>query len=243
MCLLAQLERLTLRFGMPKFMESLLQPLCRAVLKVINLEFSEPDMPLGWQSPKGSVIISNHISYLDVLIINATFRAIFVTSEEIRNSGFLGEVTKSAGCLFVDRDNIMRLKQDLAVLTDQLAKGRTVMFFPEGSTGSGGELLPFKSSLLAAVERTGSPVHSLAIKYTTVNGETYSESNCDLVAWYGDMQFFPHLWKLLQQSSVTAELRFTGTFRPVPGRRKQMTRQIKDSIAKSLSEAVTTACT
>lgn len=235
---MALCERFTVKFGLPRFMEFLLQPLCRSVLRIINLKFSPANMPENWQSTRGSVIVSNHISYLDALIINAAFRAKFVTSEEIGNSGFLGSVTRSAGCLFVDRDKIMRLRRDISTITEQLAQGKTVMFFPEGSTGKGNDLLPFKSSLLAAAERTGSPVHSLAIQYKTINGETFSPGNCDLVAWYGDMQFFPHLWQLLQQSSITAELRFTGTFRPVPGRRKHMTRQIKDAIERSIGEAI-----
>lgn len=209
---------------------------CRLVLKLINIRVQSEGAPKSWSS-RGSVIVANHVSYLDAVVLNACFSAKFVTSEEIRVSGLLGWLTSAAGCVFVDRRNKMRLRQDLAMLTSALADGGRVVFFPEGTTGPGLPMLPMKSSLLEAAMRSGATVYVYALSYPEIDGRpTPGNVASDEVAWYGDMEFFPHLWKLLSQKSIFCRLQYSGSVKPfLTGGRKAIAANVVSMIQQKLT--------
>ena len=156
--------------------------------------------------PSNSLVIANHMSYLDVLALKTVYPSIFLTSIEIQESKFLGDLCKSAGCLFVERRSIWNLKNEVTEISKTLQHGYNVTIFPEGTTTDGSTILPFRSSLLEAAKVAKVPVTTAVISYNNVNGDTFGPSNKDIVCWYSEMKFFPHLFKLCSLKSLTISI-------------------------------------
>jgi len=177
------------------------------MLKLLNVTcIIEADASQDFDTHAGMLIIPNHMSYLDVLVINALFPAVFVTSREIEKTPVLGQITKVAGCTFIERRHKRDLHRDVDRLSALLNDGLNVTLFPEGTTTAGDQILDFKKSLFEAAIRSKARVVPVCLRYETVDGEAFSSANHETVAWYGSMEFLPHLLKLVSVSSITVRL-------------------------------------
>jgi len=174
----------------------------KIMLKVLgfklNLKGGLPD--------EGVMIIGNHMSYLDILIYLSFFEALFVTSVDMRERLFLGQVTQMGGCLFVERRNPRKLPQEMRAIKEFFNKGFSVCIFPEGTSSDGSSVLPFKNSMFQIPLETGCEVQPIALKYTNVDGKDFGPQTCDSVCWYGELKFFPHLINLFKLKTVEANL-------------------------------------
>lgn len=163
---------------------------------------------------ENSLVVSNHLSYLDVLILATTLPSCFVTSKEIKRSFFLGQIVTLAGCLFVDRKNKTNLRGEINELREALSAGLNVTIFPEATSTDGSEVLRFKRPLFESAIATARPILPITINYTNISNESVSTNNRDIVCWYGTMAFFPHFLKLLNQSNITVEVQVHEPFYP-----------------------------
>lgn len=163
---------------------------------------------------ENSLIVSNHLSYIDVLVLAATLPSCFVTSREIKKSFFLGQIVTLAGCLFVDRKNKSNLKGEINELRQALLGGLNVTIFPEATSTDGSEVMRFKRPLFESAIATARPILPLTINYTNISNEIVGAHNRDIVCWYGAMEFFPHFLKLLNQTSITVEVQVHEPFYP-----------------------------
>ena len=152
------------------------------------------------------VVLGNHSSYLDMVVLGSIYPCIFVSSVERRDDGALGVLSKSAGTIFVDRINKSRLPDDIRQLALHLDAGLPLCLYLEGTTSNGREILPFKSSLLKAIETKDAEILPICIRYTHANGEPLKGEKIDQIAWYGEMDFFPHFQRLIALGSIQAEL-------------------------------------
>lgn len=160
------------------------------------------------------LIVSNHLSYLDVLVLASKIPSCFVTSLEIKQTPFLGQLTSLAGCLFVDRKNRSGLKGEINELRDALNSGLNVIVFPEATSTDGSEVLRFKRPLFESSVATGKAILPITINYQLISGQGVSVHNRDVVCWYGDMGFFPHFLTFLEQSEVQVEIVINDAFLP-----------------------------
>ncbi len=161
----------------------------RLVLKYLGVEiFAEGDRP----ELKGQLIICNHMSYIDVLVLFAFYPSLFITSREIRNTPFLGQITNLAGCFFVERRKHLRnpdnIQQELCAMKMRLDQGFNIFLFPEGTSSDGKFVLPFKAHFFQLATAQNVAVKPLVLKY---HGESHA-----LVPWYGDMSFLSHFMDL-----------------------------------------------
>lgn len=152
-------------------------------------------------------IVSNHLSYLDILVLCAQFPTAFVTSVEIRETPFLGLITKLGGCLYVERRNRENLSNEIKELTLALQKNIPVTVFPEATSTNAESVLRFKRPLFQASPDSSVPVSPVCINYLKIDGKHFDLSNRDSVCWYGDMGFISHLWNLMGKNDVLVELR------------------------------------
>ncbi|MGB9642106.1 MAG: lysophospholipid acyltransferase family protein [Candidatus Ratteibacteria bacterium] len=155
---------------------------------------------------KSYFIVSNHVSYMDILIISSLFPASFITSVEVARDIFLGTIARLGGSLFVERRKKSRLVKDLESVSDVLKGNLNVVLFPEGTSSNGEKILPFKKTLFRAAIEHGIPVLPLYLRYVSIDGMPVSNNNRDLIYWYGDMKFFPHFMSLLKLNSIDTEL-------------------------------------
>ena len=152
--------------------------------------------------------VSNHLSYLDMMVLAALKPSVFVTSVDMGQVFFLGTMAEIGGSLFIERRHRERVGHDVRQLEEALREGYDVTLFPEGTSGNGDTVLPFKRSLLASAMNTGSPVVPVTIKYFEIEGRPFDFSNRDVVCWYGRKAFLPHFLTLLSASSVRVKVTY-----------------------------------
>lgn len=181
---------------------------------------------------RNSLMVCNHMSYLDMIVLAASEPSVFVTSVDMGQVFFLGTMAEIGGSLFVERRHRLRIGHDISQIEEALAAGFDVTLFPEGTSGDGAGVLPFKRSLLTAALNSGTPVTPVTLKYFEVNGEPFSAGNHNLVCWYGDHSFFPHFFRLLSVRSVRAKITY-GT--PVRGTEETTKHTLCDDLHATIS--------
>lgn len=186
---------------------------CRTVLKYLNAEVEVHGLNDGLFD-RNYFMVCNHMSYLDILVLSSVQPASFVTSVEMEKTFFLGDMAKLGGSFFVDRVNRRKMKQEVQALVDLLNSGINVFIFPEGTSTNGQKLLPFKKSLFRVPFLADFPIMPICLKYKQIDGEPFSETNCDKVCWHGDMTFAPHYMQLMGIKNLKAELTYLDPLYP-----------------------------
>lgn len=181
----------------------------------------------------GTLIVANHISWLDIAILARVCEAGFVAKHEVARWPLLGALARRAGCVFVARDRRAHAGKQAQALHEALAAGRSVILFAEGTTGAGETLLPFRSSLFPCVE--GFPVQPLAITYHRPDGTLLSPPERRRIAWIDDDELLPHLAHLLRAGDCRAEVRFGAPF--VARDRKAAAARCREEVARKLAVA------
>jgi 1-acyl-sn-glycerol-3-phosphate acyltransferase len=179
--------------------------------------------------PQSGLIISNHLSYLDIVVLNAVTRCLFVSKAEVAAYPIFGECSRWAGVVFVDRKRRSDVAGVAVAMRKLLADGVPLVLFPEGTTGSGDTVLPFKPSLFASVIESGSPVTPCAIGYTLLGGSVPRD-----ICYWGGAHLGAHLWGLLGKAGIEASLTFGEASIPV-GDRKEIARQLHAQVVNLLS--------
>lgn len=181
---------------------------------------------------KHKVFVSNHLSYVDILVLMAILPARFVTFTEFQAIPGIGILSKLSGTLFVNRSRPAQVKKDVLQIEKAICEGSTIIFFPEGSSFNGAELQPFKSSLFQSAIATEAPVHPVCIRYLKVNDEPVTAQNRDLVFYYGDMNLMPQLMGLLRLRSLDIEVIFEKAIESSGTQRKDLAEKSKSAIQK-----------
>jgi len=151
------------------------------------------------------LIIANHLSYTDILVVASLMPSVFITSVELKQTFPLGLFAWLGGCLFVERRSPAGLKREIEEIAKVLAQGTSVALFPEGTTSNGDTVQPFKNSLMTAAVTTGTGLLPVCIRYRAVNGDLVDLTNRDALYYYGGTTFFQHLPRLLALRSIDVE--------------------------------------
>jgi 1-acyl-sn-glycerol-3-phosphate acyltransferase len=168
---------------------------------------------LGNPAPAPALLVSNHQSYLDVIALGASAHMCFTPKSDVAGWPLIGALIREFGVVFVSRERT-RAKEVMGDLMRELEAGRRMCVFPEGTTNDGRSLLPFKASPFSLCERWQEhhpaplAVQPLSVIYETLDGQPIIGDAWDTIAWYGDMDFFPHLWGVMQRKSITMRLEF-----------------------------------
>lgn len=170
------------------------------------------------------IMVSNHMSYIDALILASCFPVIFITSVEVQQSPFIGKLCTFANTLFVERRRRMQLPEEFKKIQETLHHGLSLAFFPEGTSSNGETVLPFKSALFGSFKglRPEPPVIPVSIRYESINTQSVNENNRDLICYYGEMTFFPHLTTLLTTKEVRVGLEILDPVRGQLENRKEI---------------------
>jgi len=153
--------------------------------------------------PSQGAVVSNHLSYLDILVFSTANRQVFLAKSEIRDWPVIGQFTEWSGAPFIDRRRRSDLPRQNRMLQDLVSGGTVPTLFLEGTTTDGAGVLEFHSALLEPAVQGGWPITPAAIQFSADGGETATE-----VCWWGDMTFVGHLVRLAQLKSVTARVSF-----------------------------------
>lgn len=163
----------------------------------VEVEGTAPEPPF--------VLVSNHLSYLDVILLGSQLRCVFVARADVAGWPLIGALCRSVETLFIDRASKRALPRIMRQMEQVLDTGRGVILFPEGTTTKGDGVLPFRPALLDAAARSARPVWYASLSYSTPPG---SEPAHRAVCWWGEMPFTSHFLKLLRLPGVRAHLTF-----------------------------------
>jgi 1-acyl-sn-glycerol-3-phosphate acyltransferase len=155
------------------------------------------------QPPDRGLLVSNHLSYLDIVLYAAALPCCFVSKAEIRHWPLFGMLARAGGTLFVDRSSRVSAEQVTEQVAERLRGPVPVLFFPEGTTTDGSQLLRFHSRLFDPAAVAGVPVTAASIRYVIEDGTPERE-----LCWFGDALFLPHLWKALGTRGFFVDVQF-----------------------------------
>jgi|TARA_B110001452_G_scaffold180706_1_gene151739 lyso-ornithine lipid O-acyltransferase len=170
----------------------------------------------GKLSKNKTVYISNHTSYLDILILGANLDALFVAKSEIANWPLINRIVKIGKTIFVNRSKKSNASKQVYELNQIIADGYNIILFPEGTSNDGHKVLPFKSSLFSVTDYEVNKdcyMQPISITYTGLDGLPLSRMFKPFFAWYGDMDLLPHAWKFLGLGSSEISVKY---HQPVP---------------------------
>jgi lyso-ornithine lipid O-acyltransferase len=163
------------------------------------------------------MIVANHMSYLDAVIIAAFRQGAFVTSMEMRAIPVLGLITELGGCLYVERRSKENIHNEISEIEEALKAGLNVIIFPEATSTDGSRVIPFKRPLFAAAAKAQIPVLPVVIEYQQIDGQPVTTSNRDLLCWYGKMGFAPHFLELSRHRRIRVRLQILPPVNAGPG--------------------------
>lgn len=156
--------------------------------------------------PERGAVISNHVSYLDIVVFASLHPCVFVSKAELQTVPGLGWMTNMAGTVYVARGrggSAAKARSGMQAASDA---GLPVVFFPEGTTTNGEELLKFHSGVLAQAMESGMSITAAYIQYSLGAGNQATVA--DDVCYWGDAKMLPHIFKLLGLRGLRAEVRF-----------------------------------
>jgi 1-acyl-sn-glycerol-3-phosphate acyltransferase len=160
---------------------------------------------LGTPPAHGPVlVISNHLSWLDILTIHAARHVRFVSKSVVRHWPVIGPMSTAAGTLYIERERPRDAMRVVHHMTEALRNGDVIAVFPEGTTSDGHGLLPFHANLLQAAISSGAPVQPAALRFAdAATGETSYAPR-----YIGDDNLLTSVWNTLKAPPLLAIVRF-----------------------------------
>jgi 1-acyl-sn-glycerol-3-phosphate acyltransferase len=149
------------------------------------------------------ILVSNHVSYLDILVLGSLRPLSFVAKSDVRQWPALGWLVKQAGTVFVDRSKRTDVRRVTLEIAGKVKSGVGVILFPEGTSSDGRSVLPFRNSLLEPAASSGWPVLPICISYRCSEADPARE-----ICWWGDMTLAPHVWRLFGFREIAAHVHF-----------------------------------
>jgi 1-acyl-sn-glycerol-3-phosphate acyltransferase len=150
----------------------------------------------------GYVIIANHVSYVDGIVLGSIFPIVFVSKREVKKWPIVGQWNVLCGTIFINRQRKNEVGALVREMTRKLRQEANILLFPEGTSTNGEKMLPFQTVPLAAPLRSRSIIVPVTLAYTTIDEQPVTAVNRDFVYWYGDMDFVTHFWNLLGRRGV-----------------------------------------
>jgi 1-acyl-sn-glycerol-3-phosphate acyltransferase len=160
---------------------------------------------------KPVLLVSNHISWLDIPALSTVAPVCFVAKAEVGTWPFISLLAKLQRTVFVDRTRRTLVKSKAGEIAERLAEGDNIVLFAEGTSSDGNRVLPFRSSLFSAAafgqgaaidNGPDVSVQTVAISYTHLHGLPILRHERPLVAWYGEMDIMSHAWNVLKSGPL-----------------------------------------
>lgn len=203
---------------------------CRAALRILGLRYSRQGRPMAGQG----AVVANHVSWLDIFVLNAAAPVYFVAKAEVAGWPGIGWLARATGTIFIRRDPREAGEQAL-LIEARLRAGHRLAFFPEGTSTDGIRVLPFKPTLFAAFFAHGLAA-TLLIQPVSLVYRGAPGADPRAYGWWGEMSFGAHLLAVLaapRQGSVAAVYHPPLAVADFPGR-KELARSAEAAVREGL---------
>ena len=158
---------------------------------------------VGEVSRQGPLLIaSNHVSWLDILVLSSVAPLSFVAKREVAGWPFFGSLARLQRTVFVDRERRHATRGARDEMRERLEAGDILVLFAEGTSGDGRSVLPFKSAFFGAAETPGVLVQPVTLAYRGHRNLPMNRRLLPFYAWYGDMELAPHLLGALRAGPI-----------------------------------------
>jgi 1-acyl-sn-glycerol-3-phosphate acyltransferase len=180
-------------------------------------------------SEGGYLVVANHVSWLDIFVLNAIHPSRFIAKSEVRDWPIIGWMSQRTGTVFIER----ALRQNAAAINLRLSmlmgQGVSVGLFPEGTTTDGKQVGHFHSALIQPAVDASAKICPIALCYQDQAGEHSSEAS-----FIGDMTLMQSIWQLLRCSHLNALVVFTPALSAANENRRVLARAAQGAIANAL---------
>lgn len=184
----------------------------------------------GQFSPGATLVVANHISWLDITAVHAVCpRARFVSKADVQRWPLVNRLVDAAGTLYIEREKRRDALRVVHQMAEALQSGDTVAVFPEGTTGEGQGLLPFHANLLQAAITTATPVQPVALRYADAQ---HAVSPAAL--WVGDTTLVQSLWLLACGQGLVVVLHVLPPMATAHADRRALAEHLRDVIGQAL---------
>lgn len=183
-------------------------PYHRAVCWILGIKIHRRG---AMSKTRPTLFVVNHVSYLDIEVLGALIPGSFVAKKEVATWPFFSTLAKLQRSVFIDR-RVTATKEGQDEMLRRLSGRDNLILFPEGTSGDGTRVLPFRSALfgVAQLRHDGRPimVQPVAIAYTRLDGIPLGRYWRPLFAWFGDLDLVPHLWQMVCLGETEAVVTF-----------------------------------
>lgn len=180
--------------------------------------------------PPPVLTVSNHVSWMDIVVIAAHWPVAFLSKSEVARWPIIGRCATGLGTLYIERGRRDAASRAVAGMVRRLRDGDRVLFFPEGTTGEGYELLPFRPRLYQAAVDAQAPVQPLALRYLNLDG-----SLCTQAPFVGDDGLVSHVARVCALPGMKAVVHVGEAIVPPHERRSELALKSREEIAEALA--------
>jgi lyso-ornithine lipid O-acyltransferase len=190
---------------------------------ILNLQITQE----GELPSKANLLVSNHISWVDIIVLGQFAPAHFVAKSDILTWPIIGYLAKQGGTVFVRRGDKQQARAIAEEMVWLLKQSSTVIAFPEGTTTLGDDVLPFHASLFQAALLTKAVVQPVAIRYLS--------ETAHVAPFVGEDEFVPHLLKMLAMDKIEVSVTFLPTIATAGKNRLSVSNEARDYILSSVT--------
>ncbi len=196
---------------------------------------------------RAMLYVSNHVSWADILVIGSLSPVAFVAKREVRGWPLVGITAELQRTVFVDRNRRHQTADAVSEMVERLAGGTSVVLFAEGTSSDGNRVLPFRSALLGAVKHVAAHsdaagdilIQPMSICYISTHGIPLGRQHRPLVAWYGDLDFMPHIKEFIARGAVDAVVSYGEPLKvDAAADRKALTRRLEGNVRGMMAAAL-----
>ena len=198
----------------------------RRMLRMLGIALASRGTPRGG----ATLVVANHVSWLDILAINAVQPARFVSKADVRGWPLIGWLVACGGTLFIERERKRDALRVVHQVAEALQQGQVVAVFPEGTTSEGHELLPFHANLLQAAISTATPIQPVALRFSD---ERHRVSPA--AAYVGDTHLLHSLWMAVTAPRLRAQLSWLPAVETRHADRRALAERLQQAIGDEIS--------
>ena len=179
----------------------------RLVLRLIGIRLDVE----GRLAPGPVLIVANHVSWLDIVVLGAIGELSFIAKHEVAGWPGFGTLARLQRTVFVNRERPKQAMRAKSEIEKRFDAGERIVLFAEGTSSDGNRILPFRTPLFAVAaycpdKERPVPVQPLSLAYTRLHGLPIDRALRPKFAWYGDMSMVPHIWAILCAGPIDVKI-------------------------------------
>ncbi|MCU0806023.1 MAG: 1-acyl-sn-glycerol-3-phosphate acyltransferase [Burkholderiales bacterium] len=211
----------------PKQQDRTIERWSRKLLSILSVRVRPHKAPTAW--PERTLVVTNHVSWLDIFALYAVAPGIFVAKAEIAGWPVVGSLVARVGTLFIERGRSRHARHTKERIAEVLATGRRVAVCPEGTTSDGRHVKRFHAALLQPAIDAAAIVQPVALRYTDAHGEFTLAA-----AYIDDMSLADSLWRVASMRRMHVELHFADPIDAAGATRRELSAAAHEAIAALL---------